>query len=155
MAAASWNPEGFECTNCGKCCSNFSDDQGVMLTRDDVLRLARNFGLTKSEFAQSHVDFVSYSTPDGPMVAMILKSQGPRCPYLDEKDHCSVHEVKPEQCARGPFGVYYPSAVSPDYECLEGLEVPQDWDTSVSDAELRARCLFSNQIELVKFLVDA
>lgn len=149
-----WNPPGFDCTNCGKCCSNFSDDRGVMLTREDVVRISEFFGLTKSEFAKRDVEFILYGPPGKADFAMILKSRGPKCIYLDDMDHCRVHEVKPEQCARGPFGVYYPTAVADDYDCLEGLEIPEGWDTRAHDAELIARCLYQTQDEMLRFLTD-
>ena len=43
----------FECTACGKCCTNHGEFSAVYANREEREALARHFGLTREEFESS------------------------------------------------------------------------------------------------------
>lgn len=87
---------GKECTGCGKCCSL---DSGIVL-EEDIPRMASHFGLTKKEFTEKYlVEHEKFNTS-----AWKLKQEKKnglpygRCVFLNEKNQCGVHEIKPLHC---------------------------------------------------------
>ena len=87
---------GRECTGCGKCCNL---DSGIVL-EEDIPRLASNFGLTEKEFSEKYlVEHEKFNTKVWKLKQE--KKQGKpygRCVLLNEKNQCSVHEIKPLHC---------------------------------------------------------
>lgn len=83
----------FECQpGCIRCC----DQHGfVYITENDLLRIARWFGMTPAAFERKHV----YRT------ARQLRLRKPRysqCSFLNVNG-CGIHPVKPVQCRTYPF----------------------------------------------------
>ncbi len=84
-------PLEFECTQCGACCTRAGV---VFLTPDDLERIAAHFDVTVPEAVRAWFD-----GEDDPVITV---DDDLGCPfYQDEK--CTIHEVKPIQCATYPF----------------------------------------------------
>lgn|SRR3989338_4304654 len=87
---------GKECTGCGKCCSL---DSGIVL-EEDIPRLASYLGLTKKEFIEKYLNEHEKFNTKVWKLKQEKKTHLPmgRCVFLNEKNQCSVHEVKPMHC---------------------------------------------------------
>lgn len=83
----------FECqSGCTKCC----EEQGfVYLTEDDIVRIAGYVGLSTAEFEKRHV----YRTKN---LRRLRVPRHANCTFLKDGG-CSIHEVKPIQCASFPY----------------------------------------------------
>jgi hypothetical protein len=84
------SPFSFKCQVCGACCHN----KAIRIAPYEALRLARNLGLTTTEFFQVYVEkggLVLRLKPDGSCV--FLKPEG-----------CSVHHDRPLVCRLFPLG---------------------------------------------------
>lgn len=95
---APWYPEGlrFGCTACGECCRR---EGVVFVRRREARRIAEHLGgpmATPRDF----VPLLWTPTPDGGF--QIDVPAGSACPLLVD-GRCSVHAIKPQQCATYPF----------------------------------------------------
>ncbi len=84
----------FECTGCGDCCHR---PGLVLLTPVDVLRIADACQMTPDAF---RTRYALYS--DEGLWVLDVGDDAP-CVFLDDEDRCSIHAVKPWQCAAYPF----------------------------------------------------
>src|SRR5262245_48822165 len=76
----------FQCTGCGRCCSNGSGE--VWLDPDEVAPLARAAGAEPEAFARRHVKSV------GGRLSLIDTATG-RCPLLSESNECTAYDARP------------------------------------------------------------
>jgi hypothetical protein len=84
----------FGCTRCGACCL----EPGCVYIRDDELDpIARHLG----EARETLIARLRLLREDGKW--MLDATDGSGCPLLTPDRTCSVHEVKPKQCATFPF----------------------------------------------------
>lgn len=86
----------FECTMCGKCCTNRDDYAHVYLTDPEVGALARLLGLPLEDFERRYL----FIDEDG---WTQLKMGGERCVFLQPDGGCGVYEARPTQCRTFPF----------------------------------------------------
>ncbi|MHC4547250.1 MAG: YkgJ family cysteine cluster protein [Planctomycetota bacterium] len=85
---------GFQCTQCGHCCTG---PQGyVWVSPRDQEAIAGHLGLTREEFRRRYLRLV------GHLFSLVDKPNGD-CIFLDENRRCSIHPVKPRQCLTFPF----------------------------------------------------
>lgn len=84
----------FECKRCGFCCKGKST---VSLSNKDILRIARFFNLSESEFLKK------YTIKKGNL-RIEMKVKNGFCIFFDRKKRlCKIHPVKPEKCKEWPF----------------------------------------------------
>ena len=83
----------FICQQCGACCRW---EGHVLLTGEDITRLAAATGLSEDEFIERHTILAMNRSqlslaeyPDG------------RCVFLEE-NRCAVYEARPDQCRNFP-----------------------------------------------------
>lgn len=75
-------PFKFECTGCGKCCTQFHPAQTIHADAGDLLRISMSLGRQ----IQS------------------IEFRGGFCEYLDQHSgQCTIHEVKPKRCSQWPY----------------------------------------------------
>jgi uncharacterized protein len=86
----------YTCNTCGRCCHY----KRIQTSPYEVLRLARNLGLSTGEFLSRCID------SEGPYLRAV---ENGACVFLDGKG-CSVHEDRPLACRTYPLGLY----VSPE-----------------------------------------
>jgi Fe-S-cluster containining protein len=84
----------FECTACGKCCTNHGEFSAVYANREEREALARHFGLTREEFEGRYCEPVAGGVS--------FKSAGDACVFLRD-GKCSVYVLRPAQCRTFPF----------------------------------------------------
>lgn len=84
-------PLEFECTGCGACCTRAGV---VLLTSEDLERIATFFGVPVPEAVRTW-----FGGADDPIIVV---DEDTGCPFY-ENARCSIHEVKPIQCATYPF----------------------------------------------------
>ena len=78
------------CTECANCCKNYSP----RFKTPDIKRIARHLRMKEGDFIEKYLklddegDYVVKSSP---------------CPFLDEKNYCSIYEERPSDCARFPY----------------------------------------------------
>jgi Fe-S-cluster containining protein len=128
-----YNPPGFVCTACGVCCESFTDDHGVVLFAADVERLAAHLGLVPEAFVARHCARTLEPAPG--LSVHVLAHRGGACVFLDGDKRCAVHEAKPEQCRRGPFGFFWDGERK--YPCMSepGIHMA-GWSTEAWDRTL-------------------
>lgn len=86
----------FRCTQCGLCCKQ---PGFVAVTREEAAKIAprvREGATVKS------LEGVLWNWDDQQGAWMIDVPEGSACPLLGEQG-CTVHDIKPEQCATYPF----------------------------------------------------
>ncbi|HTS66634.1 MAG TPA: YkgJ family cysteine cluster protein [Candidatus Acidoferrales bacterium] len=82
--------EEIDCTVCANCCRVAT----VRVSDRDIERLARHFGVTRTEFI---TEYVTLSDEEG----RILRRNEGGCVYL-EGNACTVYEARPDTCSRFP-----------------------------------------------------
>lgn len=82
----------FECVKCGACCKW---EGVVVLTPEDIKRIAEHLSVDENEFLDK------YTKKHGKDTVLINKSESSSCIFLKD-NKCSVWDVKPKQCADFP-----------------------------------------------------
>lgn len=82
----------FECVKCGACCKW---EGVVVLTPEDIKRIAEHLSVNESEFLEE------YTKKHGKDTVLINKPESSSCIFLKDNE-CSVWDVKPKQCADFP-----------------------------------------------------
>jgi len=87
----------FECTECGKCCTNQGEYAHVYLNDEEVRELADLFEIRPSEFRARYTFVDPYGWTQ-------LSGVGDQCAFLDrETQRCTVYSARPTQCRTFPF----------------------------------------------------
>lgn len=84
----------FECTACGKCCKRTGI---VVFNEEDITRVSASMGMEPVAFKAKYLLW-----EDGDWIVEVEEGAKP-CRFLDERDQCTIHEVKPVQCRTYPF----------------------------------------------------
>lgn len=86
----------FKCTQCGACCSR---EGSVLVYRDEAKRIAPRYrpGAKPADLAGG-----LWTWNDFYDSWMIEIRKGGKCPFLIN-DKCTIHDIKPRQCATYPF----------------------------------------------------
>ncbi len=140
-----WAPPGFDCNQCGKCCRNFGPGVGVRFLPTDVERIAGHLSLSKREFFTKYLTLHQDKIDDHVFFYFAMEPKTKDCPFVQADESCGIHEVKPEQCVRGPYGILYPKAVAADYDCAKDLVVPNNWNTSRTDTSYVCELIFASE----------
>jgi Fe-S-cluster containining protein len=119
---------GFVCTQCGECCKNLSDKHNVLLNAVDIERIANFLGMEISAFKEMYL--VKLQSLKMKSYDLYRFSAEGSCKFLSGDNRCSIHEVKPFQCANSPFGFFWTGRGG--YACTNDVSVPAD-HTSVKN----------------------
>lgn len=115
-------PQGglqFECTGCGACCRR---DGVVHFEKEDILRVSEHLEMTPESFV------FMYLTQYEGMWVVEVDEHNP-CLFLDEHQRCTIHEVKPLQCATYPF---WPEVLENEHDWQEEAK----WCEGIGHGEL-------------------
>ncbi len=63
-----------------------------------------------------------------------LSKKFKECPFLTYENKCSIHDAKPIQCARGPYGFFYQKGVY-NYDCMKHIN-DENWTSDHFDSEI-------------------
>jgi Fe-S-cluster containining protein len=80
-----------DCTKCANCCRTLR----VVVTDDDIPRIAAHLGMAADEF------IASYLERDEEEGCFRIKTSP--CPFLGEDSKCTIYVVRPEKCRGYPF----------------------------------------------------
>lgn len=94
----------FTCDADGKCCTN-RDNQPIILTSYDVLRLRKRLAIKSDEFLRKYANVILGAESRLPMAIVKTKPNDKyqRCTFLNVTA-CGVHEDKPLRCRLYPLG---------------------------------------------------
>jgi Fe-S-cluster containining protein len=80
-----------DCTKCANCCRTLR----VLVTDEDIARIARHLGMAPDEFIATYLErdekeggYLTKTTP---------------CPFLGADNKCTIYDVRPEKCRGYPF----------------------------------------------------
>lgn len=82
--------EKINCLDCANCCKNYSP----RFKQPDIKRISKYLGMKETAFITQYLnldadgDYVVKSTP---------------CPFLGDKNACSIYDERPSDCARFPY----------------------------------------------------
>jgi Fe-S-cluster containining protein len=83
----------FECIKCGACCKW---EGVVVLTPEDIGRIAKHLSVDKDEFLEE------YTKKQGKNIVLKNKPESSSCVFLED-NKCKIWDVKPKQCADFPM----------------------------------------------------
>lgn len=112
---------------CGACCTNFGQNQSVLLLKDDISAIAHKEKATIERIAEKYCEINHDLSVRAGITILQLKSSRGTCIFLDEHKKCSIHAYKPTQCRIGPDR-FLPDAMSEVYECMVGVVTSRDDD---------------------------
>lgn len=134
MSEESFNPNSFECSMCGDCCKTL-DKKVVLIFPRDLKQITSKLELGTDEFIEKYCSEVAIEYEGGDISIWKLKDNSGVCVFLDrETNKCTIHDVKPEQCKRTPFGFFWDGEMH--YECMEDVNIPNGWSTKEKDEQL-------------------
>jgi Fe-S-cluster containining protein len=126
----------YDCTKCGECCRNFSDEKGVILFPRDIREISNYLGLSTKDF-QINYSNLSWQDSQGRLPALyILKHKHGNCIFLDDSGLCKIYSSRPIQCQRAPFNFFWSGSLDYAYECWETADVPPKWSSNELDHSL-------------------
>lgn len=79
-----------DCLKCARCCKNYSP----RFKMPDIKRISRSLQLKESAFIEKYVRY----DDEGDYVAVTSP-----CPFLSERNECSIYEDRPSDCRRFPY----------------------------------------------------
>jgi Fe-S-cluster containining protein len=80
-----------DCTKCANCCRTLR----IVVTDDDIARIARHLKMTNEEF------LAAYLERDEEEGHYCIKTTP--CPFLGADNLCTIYDVRPEKCQGYPF----------------------------------------------------
>ena len=112
----------FECTRCGECCRNLSDDRVVLLFPGELEAIAECFSIDPKLMTDLTEPVAQFA--DIGIDARKLRHNDGVCVFLGNDNLCVIHSIKPYQCRMGPNRFLFDWMS--DYACMSGIEPPQD-----------------------------
>ena len=87
----------FECTQCGRCCTQRGKYAHVYVNAEETRWLAEAVGVSVRTFRRRHTFVDEYGWTQ-------LRFLDDRCPFLEAAtNRCTVYEARPVQCRTFPF----------------------------------------------------
>jgi Fe-S-cluster containining protein len=120
---------GFSCTQCGECCRHLSEAHNVYLNEADIARIAGFLGMSDSDFKATYL--VESQSRKTEAYEFYHFSAVGKCAFLADDNRCSIHSVKPYQCANTPFDFFWTG--KNEYACTDGARVPLEHSSERSD----------------------
>jgi Fe-S-cluster containining protein len=99
---------GIDCTACANCCREVHPS----FTEDDIVRLARRFGMKRQDFIEKYLE--PAPDPDNEWQTRTLP-----CPFL-EGNLCTIYEDRPAACQGYPY-LYRPDFAGRTLSMLERI----------------------------------
>ncbi len=104
------DPFRFACNPNVPCFTRCCADINILLTPQDVLRMARYLGMSTTDFLEHHT--LTPITKDLHLPVALLKmgdDDEKHCPFLGEQG-CTIYEARPWACRMYPLGMALPPA---------------------------------------------
>jgi uncharacterized protein len=90
---------GIDCTACANCCRQVKPS----FSEDEVMRLARRFGMKRRQFIERYLERTEVNSENP------WQTRTKPCPFLKD-NRCSVYEDRPADCSGYPY-LYKPGFV--------------------------------------------
>jgi Fe-S-cluster containining protein len=131
------NPPDFECTMCGECCKHLSDECIVILFAQDIARISLRLNMDIASFRHHYVRSDKLIVGDGLWFPIdVVRDNNGHCVFLMDDNQCSIHDFKPIQCVRSPFGFFWDPSGQHQFECVKKANVSIDWTSYKLDKEI-------------------
>lgn len=91
----------FGCTQCGACCQNRND---ILLNTFDLYRMADKFKMSIPDILNKYMSVYIGDTSKIPIVSLNMRQDNGKCPFLNEKNQCGIHDISPTVCYLYPLG---------------------------------------------------
>ncbi len=122
---------------CGECCKHLSDEYVVILFPQDIVRISSRLNMDEASFRQRYVRSDKLTIGNGLWFPIdVVRDINGRCVFLLDDNRCSIHDFKPVQCLRSPFGFFWDSSIHNQFECVRKANVPIDWTSYELDKKL-------------------
>ncbi len=96
----------FECHKGVKCFTKCCRGIDIMLTPYDILTMKKRLELTSDEFLAIYTDIHLLEKADLPVVTLKLLDDDQRsCPFVKDKEGCTIYEDRPSTCRYYPLGM--------------------------------------------------
>lgn len=126
----------FSCTKCGRCCSGFSEDKGVILFPGDFNKIATKLNVTVEALKAKYCHSIELITKKKTVTLFFLHHINGRCIFLNKSDLCVIYEFRPIQCQKAPFHFFWDGERWFDYDCIKNVKIPENWSTDNEDFKL-------------------
>ncbi|MBD3196060.1 MAG: hypothetical protein GF317_13460 [Candidatus Lokiarchaeota archaeon] len=110
----------FSCERCGECCKGLNNGE-VYLYKDDIVKMVNFLNehdreITLEQFCKRYVKIIpnSFYWKDAnkkrgknyaiKVLAFKFVGDNEKCPFLDDKNLCTIHNARPFQCRAYPIG---------------------------------------------------
>ena len=96
----------FECHKGVKCFTDCCRGIDIMLTPYDILTMRKRLELTSDEFLAVFTQPQILEKADMPVVTLkLLDDERQSCPFVEDKQGCTIYEDRPTTCRYYPIGV--------------------------------------------------
>ena len=96
----------FKCHKGVKCFTDCCRGIDIMLTPYDILTMRKRLNLTSEEFLAVFTTPQLLEKADLPVVTLkLLDDDRQSCPFVEDKDGCTIYEDRPTTCRYYPIGV--------------------------------------------------
>lgn len=89
----------FVCFKCGACCKRINGM--LIIYPDDVVRISKYLCMSEDSFLKQYCKHM-YIKLKYKKIDLYVLNLEKKCPFLDDNNLCSIHNVKPLQCYYGP-----------------------------------------------------
>jgi len=126
------------CTKCGACCRGATSDNLVFIFPWDIEPILKKLGVNTVEFTNEYCNSNRLETNLGIISLHVLKHDKNSCIFLDN-NICVIYDVRPTQCRKAPFNFFWRDRSCFPHDCINDLEIPDDWSSEHYDRELLSR----------------
>ena len=96
----------FKCHKGVKCFTDCCRGIDIMLTPYDILTMRKKLGITSEEFLAEFTTPQLLEKAGLPVVTLrLLDDERKSCPFVDDREGCSIYEDRPTTCRYYPLGV--------------------------------------------------
>lgn len=129
------NKPHINCNKCGECCRGFSEEKSVVLFPRDLEVIPTKMRMDVQEFQEKYCNVTRVKTKIEEINLYTLKYKLSKCIFLND-NLCEIYDYRPIQCQRAPFSFFWNGFFDYQYECLQGVCVPEGWSSEKYDNEL-------------------
>ncbi len=96
----------FQCHKDVKCFTKCCRGIDIMLTPYDILTMRKHLDLSSEEFLAIYTDIHLLEKADLPVVTLkLLDDDRKSCPFVKDKEGCTIYENRPSTCRYYPLGM--------------------------------------------------
>ncbi len=93
----------FSCTPDKKCFTNCCYDLNLVLMPYDIMRLKNRLGMKSTDFLKRYTTVHVGQESGFPVILLTMEGPYLKCPFLQEKEGCTIYEDRPGACRTYPL----------------------------------------------------